>query len=324
MRKALKLLLVFGIIATLCVGSYLAFKYFVYGQLYEARPDIAKGSILDKLLKNHEKNIYKPDADASQRPYSVLLLGLDEKEMKQGRSDSMMVAFVDPKYKKAHLLSIPRDTYVQIAGGKKDKITHAHNNGINATIMTVEDFLDTKIDYYAKINFDGFRELVETLGGITVDVEKTMTFNDRITHTMFTLEKGKQKLNGLEALNYARFRSDGEGDFGRNRRQQQVIKAIIDESLDFRNITKVNALLKDLGKNVKTDMNFDVLAKTLTKMKKTSSEDIISIPLDAYPTSINGISYVEVKDESLQDVKQYIKDILDEKDPAPLKKNSNE
>ena len=317
-KKVLKVFIFLFIVAALCVASYLAFRYFVYGEVYKARPSIVKGSLLDKIRKEHDENIYKPSESASQRPYSVLLVGLDEKSLKSGRSDTLMVAIVDPKTKSVNLLSIPRDTYVKIAGKGMDKITHAHNGGINATIMTVEDFLDTKIDYYAQINFNGFQDLVDDIGGVTVDVEKTLTFKDRITGTHFTLYQGAQRLTGIQALNYARFRGDAEGDFGRNRRQQQVVKAIIDESMSFRNITKVNSLLKDLGDNVATDMDFNVLAKTLTKMKNVSSKDVYSIPLKAAPMSIDGVSYVKADDDSLKKVKSYIKDVLKGKKPKHI------
>jgi len=169
-----------------------------------------------------------------------------------------------------------------------------------------------------EINFNGFQDLVDDIGGVTVDVEKTLTFKDRITGTHFTLYQGAQRLTGIQALNYARFRGDAEGDFGRNRRQQQVVKAIIDESMSFRNITKVNSLLKDLGDNVATDMDFNVLAKTLTKMKNVSSKDVYSIPLKAAPMSIDGVSYVKANDDSLKKVKSYIKDVLKGKKPKHI------
>jgi len=323
MRKLIKVTLFIFILLLICSASYFAFKYFVYGEVYQERPDIEKGSILDKILSKHEEDIYKPSEDVKQRAYSVLLTGIDSENMDHSRTDTIMVAFIDPKNKKTSILSIPRDTYVQIAGRKMDKITHAHNYGINSTIMTVEDFLDVKIDYYATINFNGFLDLVDTLGGVHVDVEKNMTFPDRITGKQFSLEKGEQKLTAIQALNYARFRSDGEGDFGRNRRQQQVLKAIVDESTSFRNVTKIKGLLDDLGDNVKTDMDFDVLSRTLAKMKSTSSENIYTIPMDAYPTFISGVSYVQVKEDSLEQVKSYIKDVLDGENPKPIDTDSN-
>jgi polyisoprenyl-teichoic acid--peptidoglycan teichoic acid transferase len=300
--------------ALLIVGviSYLAVKHYVYGSVYSDRPEILAGSDLDHIKKQHEENIYQPDKNVNQRPYSVLLVGLDSKEMKRGLSDTLMVALVDPQNKKVSLVSIPRDTRVQIAGRGLDKITHAHNYGINSTIMTVEDFLDIKIDYYVQLNFDGFQSFINTLGGINIDVEKDLTFRDRITDTQFSLQKGKQRLNGIQALNYARYRGDWESDFGRNRRQQQVIKALMDETLDIRNLSKINQILQDLDENVETDLKFDVLAKTLTKMKNVSSKDVFSVPLKAYP---DGISYVKIDPESLTKVKLYMEHVLAGKNP---------
>ncbi|MHC0037971.1 LCP family protein [Pseudoneobacillus sp. C159] len=317
-NKRLKFYILAAVLAIVCISSYLVIKHLVYGELFANRPEIQAGSELDKIKQAHEENIYKPDKDANQRPYSVLLIGLDSKRMDSGLTDTLMVALVDPKNSKTSLLSIPRDTRVQIAGRGLDKITHAHNYGLNSTIMTVEDLLDMKIDYYTLINFDGFQSLVDTIGGVTIDVEKNLTFRDRITNTQFSLSKGTQHLTGIQALNYARYRGGGEGDFGRNRRQQQVIKALIDETLDIRNIKKINSILKDIGKNVETDMDFAVLTKTLAKMKNLSSKDIYSIPLKAYPTTIDRVSYVTVDQESLAKVKIYLKDVLDGKNPENI------
>jgi polyisoprenyl-teichoic acid--peptidoglycan teichoic acid transferase len=315
-KKRLKLLIGVAVLVMICISSYMAIKHFVYSEVYSSRPEILAGSDLDKIKEAHDENVYNPDKEANQRPYSVLLVGLDSKKMDSGLSDTLIVALVDPKNQKVSLLSIPRDTRVQIAGRDIDKITHAHNYGLNSTIMTVEDFLDMKIDYYALINFNGFQEIVDTLGGITIDVEKNLTFRDRITNTQFSLKKGTQQLTGIQALNYARYRGDYEGDFGRNRRQQQVIKTLLDETMNIRNITKINGILKNLGENVETDMDFEVLAKTLTKMKNISGKDVYSIPMKAYPTTIDRVSYVTVDPQSLEKVKTYMKDVFDGKNPS--------
>jgi polyisoprenyl-teichoic acid--peptidoglycan teichoic acid transferase len=317
-KKRLKIFIFATVLVIIGIASYMAIKHYVYGEVYTNRPEILAGSDLDKIKQEHEENIYKPEKDVNKRPYSVLLVGLDTKTMDSGRSDTLIVALVDPKNKKTSLLSIPRDTRVQIAGRNLDKITHAHNYGINSTIMTVEDFLDIKIDFYAQINFEGFQSLVNTIGGVTVDVEKNLSFRDRITNTQFSLKKGNQKLNGIQALNYARYRDDREADFGRNRRQQQVIKALMDETMNIRNITKINPILKDIGEHVETDMDFDVLAKTLTKMKNVSSKDVYSIPMKAYPKTIDRISYVTVDQESLEKVKIYMKDVFGGKNPDKM------
>lgn len=317
-KKKLKILLFVAVFALIGILFYLAIKHFVYGEVYTSRPEILAGSDLDKIKKKHEENLYKPEKEVNQRPYSVLLVGLDAKKMDTGRSDTLIVVLVDPKNKKVSLLSIPRDTRVQIAGRDLDKITHAHNYGINSTIMTVEDFLDIKMDYYAQINFEGFQSLINTIGGVTINVEKNLSFRDRITNTQFSLTKGTQKLNGIQALNYARFRDDWESDFGRNRRQQQVIKALMDETLSIRNITKVNKIVKDIGENVETDLDFDMFAKTMTNMKHVSSKDVYSIPMKASPATINRVSYVIVDQESLEKVKTFMKDVFDGKNPDEM------
>lgn len=320
MGKFLKFLLFLLILGAICFGSYLAFKYYVYGQFYQPLPTIEKGSSLDKIKTQHDASIFNPNGDASNRPYSVLLMGLDDDTtMNSGHTDALIVALVDPKNKKVSLLSIPRDSYVPVAGKDiSDKITNVHNDGDNATIMTVEGLLNIKIDYYTKINFNGFQSLINTIGGVDINVEENMTFFDRITNQEFSLLKGEQHLNGIQALNYARFRYDAQGDFGRNLRQQQVIKSIIDDTLNIRNVTKISQILNDLGSNVKTDVDFDVLTKTLTEMGNLTSQNIYTIPIQATPFGLNGISYVKIDDNSLASVKSYIKAVLNGENPSPL------
>ncbi len=182
----------------------------------------------------------------SDDPISMLLLGVEDYSTNgaNGRTDTMIVATFNPDDEKLKLLSLPRDTLVNIAGnGTKEKINHAHAyGGKKMAIETVEQFLDIPIDYYAAVNFEAFQNIVDILGGIKVDVP--FDFEQRTKresgNEMLQFYEGPMKLNGEEALAFARMRKqDPRGDIGRNERQQQTIKAIIDKATSVSTVTKL-------------------------------------------------------------------------------------
>ncbi|WP_317951459.1 LCP family glycopolymer transferase, partial [Rossellomorea marisflavi] len=147
-----------------------------------------------------------------KHPFSVLLLGVDERAGDKGRSDTMIVVTVNPHEKTTKMLSIPRDTLVDIVGrGTRDKINHAYAfGGVEMSMDTVEEFLDIPIDYYAKINMEGFKDIVNAVGGVTVNNDFTFSSGG------YTFNEGQLSLNGEKALAYTRMRKqDPRGDFGR-------------------------------------------------------------------------------------------------------------
>ncbi|GGH76640.1 LCP family protein required for cell wall assembly [Pullulanibacillus pueri] len=221
---------------------------------------------------------YKPiDRDKSQyrdenvtigkNPISILLMGVEDYSTngKDGRTDTLIVATLNPQTKKMMMISIPRDTRVPIASkdNQLDKINAAYSSGsVNgygaekSTIETVENFLHIPIDYYVKVGFKGFVDVVDEIGGVKVDVpfdfwEKNIY--DHNKHINFT--KGPMQLNGEEALAYVRMRKrDPRGDFGRNDRQRQVIEAAISQMKSADMLFKVDDLSDIVGKNIQTNL----------------------------------------------------------------------
>ncbi len=169
------------------------------------------------------------DVEITKTPFTVLIMGIEDyaTDGQNGRTDSLMFATVDPKSKKVSLMSIPRDSRVTIAGkNRKDKINAAHAyGGESMAIDTVENFLEVPVDHYVKIDFKGFKGIVDAVGGVTVDVpfdfwERSDTNYDKKIH----FKQGKHDLNGEEALAYVRMRKqDPNGDYGRAARQRQVL-----------------------------------------------------------------------------------------------------
>ncbi|ALX49956.1 LCP family protein [Lentibacillus amyloliquefaciens] len=251
-------------------------------------------------------------------PISILIMGVEDYSTNgdNGRTDTMLVATFNPGDKRLKLLSLPRDTLVEIPErGTQEKINHAHAyGGKELAIKTVEQFLDIPIDYYAAVNFDAFTNIVNILGGIEVDVpfdfEQRTIRESGNEDLQFT--EGPMELNGEEALAYARMRKqDPRGDIGRNERQQQVIKAIIDKATSFGTITKVNDLAEEAGSNVKTNMSVGEGLGFYQEYSDFSASNIDKLTLETYPQSINGGSYQIPDEQSLTEVKQTLKEHLE-------------
>ncbi|MGF7535409.1 LCP family protein [Bacillus mexicanus] len=308
--KFLGSILLLGIIA---YGGYFLFNQYIWKAI---NPDPTAEEQFVKEVKKIS-NIEHFDENASlntKKPFAMLLLGVDGDDFKSNRSDTIMVAVVNPEKSKVSLLSIPRDLRVTIPGYEgHDKINAAFaKGGVDLAAKTIENEFGISLDYYATINFKGFQEMVDTIGGLEIDVEKDIKFSDRITHTMFTLEKGKQKLTGIQALNYARFRKDAEGDYGRMRRQQQVIKAIVDQTISLRNIPKIIDIIKVVDNNFDSNISYKDLGLLALKMRNLNSENIETVDFKSGPDMINGVSYVIAKDEAIQEVGHKLNDLLEE------------
>lgn len=215
-----------------------------------------QGNELPKTSMNADEKIVLTNKD----PFSVLLLGVDKRPGDPGRSDSIMVATINPATEDVRLLSIPRDTRVTLPSprGGIDKINASYAyGGIPLTVETVENLLHIPIHYYAQINMQGLVVLVDALGGVTVDSPLEFDVQDiDDVEGEIHIDKGIQKLDGNQALGYARMRHDDpRGDWGRQERQREVVTEIIDETISVKSLTNFSKIFKAVGPNVKT--NFD-------------------------------------------------------------------
>ncbi|RDW22203.1 LytR family transcriptional regulator [Oceanobacillus arenosus] len=253
----------------------------------------------------------------SNDPVSILLMGVEDYSTNgdNGRTDTLMVATFNPDDERLKLLSIPRDTLVEIVGKEyQDKITHAHAfGGKKMTIDTVENFLDIPIDYYATVNFDAFKNVIDIFGGVTVDVPFDFEQNsdDRKAEKLQFYE-GEMDLDGRYALAYARMRyQDPRGDIGRNERQQQVIEALIGKALSVGTITKIDDLAKEVGNNVETNMRISEVLAFAKQYSNFSTSKIDKLKLETYEERINGGSYQIADEASLDEVRAALKDHLE-------------
>ncbi|MBM7703935.1 LCP family protein [Metabacillus iocasae] len=213
----------------------------------------------------HPKVEKKKPYTETPSPFTMLVMGVDERARDTGRSDVLMVASVNSATNEARLLQIPRDTRVEMIGkGTYEKINHAYAyGGIDMTIQTVEKFLNIPIHYYMKVDMNGFQQVIDVLGGIEVDNEFAFTFN----HHEF--KEGKMTLNGEQALSYVRMRKeDPEGDLGRNKRQRKVIKAMMEKAWSADLVTHLPQLMNVAKEKVDTNIGLTDMLTMYQAFKK--------------------------------------------------------
>ncbi|WP_411813644.1 LCP family glycopolymer transferase [Enterococcus casseliflavus] len=303
MSKGKKIfLIIFSIVAVLVIGliGVAAKLYFdVSNSINETYQSVER----DRLRQN-DVNLSKQDS------FSVLLMGIDTGDLgriEQGRSDTMMVATINPKGNQTTMVSIPRDTYVDIVGhGTTDKINHAYAFGGTAMSMnTVEKFLDIPIDHYVSLNMEGLKELVDAVGGIEVDNDLTFSKDG------FDFTIGRTKLNGEQALAYSRMRyDDPNGDYGRQDRQRKMVEAIVKKVLSLDGVSQYQTILNAVENNMKTDMSFDDM-RTLALNYRSAFQTIKQDQLQGEGFMQDGISYQRVSDDELSRVQSILKDQLD-------------
>ncbi|WP_163529787.1 LCP family protein [Halobacillus ihumii] len=215
---------------------------------------------------------------------NVLLLGVDQRGSETPRSDTIMIAQYDPENETARLVSIMRDTYVNIPGHGYNKINAAFAfGGPELLRKTIVENFGVKPEYYAIIDFDGFTHIVNTLApnGVKVDIEKDMHYNGG-KDTNIDLKAGTQRLNGDELLGYARYRGDARGDFARVERQQKVIKLLKDELLSFSGVLKAPRLIGTIQPYVDTNMGTSKILSLGKDFILNPPKDIetLSVPTD--------------------------------------------
>ncbi|MEQ7216580.1 LCP family protein [Enterococcus asini] len=282
------------------VGVIFALTLIVVGVGAKVYFDV-KGSVDNtyESVKRTQPNREKEVDLKNQEPFSVLLLGIDTGDLgrtEQGRSDTMMIATVNPRDKKTTIVSIPRDTYVPIVGyGTEDKINHAYAFGGAAMSMdTVASYLDIPVDHYAAINMKGLKELVDAVGGITVGNEMEFTQDN------YTFKHGQITLDGDMALSYSRMRyDDPRGDYGRQERQRTIVMGVVNKLLSMDGITKYQEVLNAMESNVKTDMTFDTM-KTIALDYRDAFANVKTEQMQGEGFMQDNISYQRVSDEELK------------------------
>ncbi|MDA7025165.1 LCP family protein [Bacillus sp. CLL-7-23] len=253
-------------------------------------------------LKRDSEQQHAPDG-----PISFLLLGVDERPGDKGRTDSMIVVTVNPDTKKTTMTSIPRDTRVFMESKNSYiKINAAYTHGgIEGTVKTVEQFLNIPIHYYIKVNMEGFKDIVDAIGGITVNSQLDFTLEG--VH----IAKGKQHVNGKVALKYARMRKDDpRGDFGRQQRQREVINKIIDEGTQLKSLTNYQNILTALEKNIKTNLTLDKMID-IHGSYKDAVKDIEQLEIGGEDKKVDGLWYHVVPEKTKKKLSEKLRKQMD-------------
>lgn len=243
-----------------------------------------------------------------EKPLSIVILGRDTRpETGSLNTDVMIVTVVNPKTKKVTMVSLPRDTRVKIPGysnyhkinavysnGEHERRVAEANgripeeNGVTLTKKTLKELLGIPVQYYVEVDFDGFKAIIDELGGIEVNVDRRLVYDDPTDDTHIDLQPGLQVLNGEQALGYVRHRHDNRGpkyyssDFDRNRRQQEVIKAIVDKVTSFGGLSKVMKLIDVGAQHVRTDLSPEQIKGLAKDFIGINSSAITTLETDAY------------------------------------------
>ncbi|MEG6587930.1 MULTISPECIES: LCP family protein [Paenibacillus] len=269
-----------------------------------------------------------PEKSAKVKPITMLLLGTDYRPQTGTHlSDVMMVIAMNPDTKSATVVSLPRDTKLELDGYKTNKLNAYYPNflaaekksGIPATQemkTMMSKFFGINIDYVTVLNFQGFRDVVDALGGVDVNVDANMCYRDTADGTNINLKKGEQHLNGEDALGYVRYRKSncspktkGSDDFDRNRRQNEVLHALIDQAKSLNGVMGAGKVIESVGKNLETDLESQQMKNIIQAYWNISKENVDFMPVTGDWKS----PYVYLHQDELEAAKQALKDQLDGK-----------
>lgn len=262
-------------------------------------------SVWLRIYENPDSS--KSNSDPEKKITNILLLGLDQLGNEPARADTIMVMSINEGTNQVAVISIPRDSRVEIPGRGKDKINHAMSNkaGISLMKSTVEELLDVSLQHYVFTNFKGFIRVVDILGGVEMDVPRRMV--RWCPNYPINLRAGKQRLSGEQALQYVRYRGGAEGDFGRMNRQQEFLKVISAELLRARTLLKLPQLLEEAASHVRTDMSFQQLLSFGVRASRLNLDEAVTLTLPGRNIRVNGVAYVSLDEAVLQEtVRRYL------------------
>lgn len=283
--KAICLLAAAALVVTLVVnlGAFTVSRALLGG---EDTPRQAKAGLLEQL------------SSVSGEPQNILVMGVDKRpgrgsEVEGTRADTIMLFRVYPDTGRIKILSMPRDLFVEIEPGVEDKINASYSyDGAAGTISSVEKLTGVYVDHYAIVDFEGFEEVINSLGGLRLDPDES------VVPEQWKLGDGVQRLNGRRALLYARYRSTEGGDLDRIRRQQEVVAALRSQALKWRSVKKLPEIVQTLSDNVETDMSVTQIASLGRAVGEHGRGSLMtSTQLKGTPETLDNGSQVLVPDD---------------------------
>ncbi|ERM91492.1 LCP family protein [Caldanaerobacter subterraneus] len=314
MKKIVKILTVIflGIILSVGIGAYIFYKNIHVPAVQEENP-IAS-------LNNPEKK----EEDLSSK--NVLVVGSDENNL----SDTLFIANYNPKNKTISILSIPRDTYYPRPGynspGDKKINAAFTEDGIEGTKKAVENLLGINIDHHIIIDYEGFKKVIDTIGGVEVDIPFDMKYDDNSANPPLhiNLKKGRQVLDGEKAIQFVRYRHGYiDGDLGRIKAQHQFLEALFKKLIQPSTLPKLPSLAIAVSKHIKTDLTATEIAQYAYQFVKDKPSSIKSFTLPGEPDYKDGVSYFFADNTKIPEV---VAEFLGDKttfsfDPSEIEKN---
>lgn len=301
----------------LLAGLFFFFKYYLtFNDALEKATVTTKTAVTNESKAPAAQTTAPAKWESTDR-INILLLGGDSRKKDEIHSaDSLMIVSIDPATKKMKLLSILRDTYVNIPGYGEDRISRAITMGGSSLAMkSAEELTGIPIQYYLYMDMQSFIRLIDSIGGIDLEVEKNMNYVDSNEDSMYEihLKKGYQHLDGIQALQYVRFRHDAMSDFARTERQRKFLKAVVIELLTRTKVTEFPKLILFFEPYIETNISDDDMIKLGKLGFEIDREGIDSIQLPPMELiqekSVNGNAVLYVEPEQL---KSYVKGVLND------------
>lgn len=306
--------IVIGFIIAIIILLLLLLKYLATGYLFyqsphenEAREVTAEEglSIVEKIETNNEELIKirnEKSDELKNKVFRIGIYGSDARGSENSRSDIIMILQYHPKTNDVVLISIPRDSRVNIPGKKVDKINHAFAfGGAELLNSTLEELFEMKLDYYMMFGFEDFTTIIDELGGVNINAEKDFGYHQTI------VPKGEGLITGEQALFYVRYRSDNEGDFGRIRRQQEVFASLMEKLYQSDKKEIIPKLTKIYNESLHTNIELSKLENYYELLEDNLKINIDSYTLKTEGKIIDGIYYGEIDDASLAELKLLLK-----------------
>ena len=273
-----------------------------YVDTFDELPGYENISTETKVIHSKSKKMKKTETSKIEsastgkdvtEPFTILLMGVDSTaevldKNAVANGDTLILVTFNPKTLNATMISVPRDTYMPIAcwsGQDENKITHAAAYGNDCMINSIQNFFDVNIDYYAKINFKGFVKLIDSVGGVEVDVPQTLCTDDSSRGQEICINEGLQTLNGEQALVFARNRKSlNNGDFGRAEHQQEVVMALINKVKTITDVSVFLDILNTVSNSIDTNLTseqilsfYNVAKDILLKSLSDDEAELINI-----------------------------------------------
>ncbi|MCR8635251.1 LCP family protein [Paenibacillus radicis (ex Xue et al. 2023)] len=253
------------------------------------------------------------EQSAKVKPLTLLLMGIDYRpESGSLNSDVIMVVTLNPEQHSATLVSLPRDLQMAPKGLPSRKANYYYpyfnniekNSAFMETKKVFSDFMGVPVDYMVTVDFDGFRQIVDLMGGLTIQVDMDMRYVDDEDGTDINLKKGLAKLNGKQTLDFVRYRksnrnTEESSDLARNQRQQQVLDQLMNSLKSTGGVTKLGQIIETVGSHMKTDVPASQIRDLMTTYFDISPSNVKYVHLDGEWES----PYIIVKDEDLEEAR---------------------